>query len=313
MDMEFLKIFGLWTGCVLGLMLIIALYWTIFDKGMRKNMASVKLTNDFDLIYKELSIECKKKLERKKKKELYITILFLIYIILSVPLMCYVGEYTKIDIDVYSKISSMIFIVGIITLFVYENSFNLLYKKEIVERLAKMVNPSFEYRRKEGGALRKIYEEVGFSDKPFTHSYVDDYIIGNLDKSAVVSLGDLTLENAVKSADKKIYIPVFKGIVAFMNYNNDIRNNIVIEDNRIVDIGSELPEFFLNRLIEIYKKYGIVPEIRIKRGYVFLRIHTGEFFEPGVDPMDKQKLFNYYNVIKFVNEVMTEIKNATEV
>jgi len=314
--MEFLLILGQAAIPILGITLIVLLIVGV-DKLWNKlvnvkNVSNIEVNDNFDILYQDLLKYYDTKVEIKRRKEIIIVIGIILTLILTFACVLYLQEYTKLDYDIATYIG--IFLIGIEIIFLVKNmTFRTTYKKEIIERLAKSVNYSFEYSEDAKNILQNHYALIGFVDKTYTNICLDDYMVGTLDETANISLGDFNLEKVERYGDNSLYIPVFRGVVACMNYNNDIRNNIIIEEDRIVDTGTELPENFLSRLIEIYKKYGIVPEIRIKPSYVFLRIHTGEFFEPGMDPMDKQKLFNYYNVIKFINEVMTEIKNATEV
>lgn len=317
--MEFLESLGIAAIPIFGITLIVFLIAGL-DKLWNKfiNIENVRIISDiesddnFDIIYQDLLNYYKTKVEIKRRKEIIIVFGIILTLILTFACVLHLQEYTKLDYDIATYIG--IFLIGIEIIFLVKNTtFRTTYKKEIIERLAKSVNFTFEYSEDAKNTLQNQYALIGFVDKAYTNISMDDYMVGTLDETAGISLGDLTLEKVERHGDNCLCIPVFRGVVASMNYNNDIRNNIIIEEDRIKDTGTELPENFLGKLIEIYKKYGIVPEIRIKRHYVFLRIHTGEFFEPGVNPMDKQRLFNYYNVIKFINEVMTEIKNVTEV
>lgn len=316
MSLGFLKMIGVWLFLILCAILgscLEKIVMFMMNRNLKKDIVFLDTTCDFDALYQNLFSFYEEKTYIKKKAGKIIVAVFAIITLLSVPSFMYIAMYTNINYETYGKVVAFILLVGIIALFKIEFKFIDFYKSEIVGTIAKMINSSFEYKKKERKRLTRQYKEAGFVDESYDFAYTKTYIVGSLDGSASVGFGCLKAEKH-KGYDENSYsIPIFTGVVACMSYNNDIKNKIYIKQSGVVNLSGELSEFLKNRLDEICEAYRIFPEIIIKRNYVFLRIHTGEFFEPGKDPMDKQMLFNYYIVIRFINEIMTEIKNATEV
>ena len=120
MDMEILNIFIFWFGIVVGIFLLLGTFGFILKKVLKKRILSANVTSDFDITYEELVRLYTEKLDRKKKIGIIIIVIFLIFIVFSIPLIGYVDEYTSIDLDVYSKISTVLIFAGIIAIVIID-------------------------------------------------------------------------------------------------------------------------------------------------------------------------------------------------
>jgi len=66
--------------------------------------------------------------------------------------------------------------------------------------------------------------------------------------------------------------------------------------------------------MNVKMKYNINYEISIRNDNIFIKFFSGQMFEPPIlkKSMDKQLLFRYYCVIKFVIDISKEINRILE-
>ena len=275
----------------------------------------MKFTNEFENIYQELLNYYKNGFGRKRKK--INIIMVIISSVLLITLLYYLN-FNKVSSTTTSRLAALCFLIIVLNIII-NNKFKKIYKKEIIERLVTRVNSSFKLQDNE--YLREEYIDAGFIDGaylyidvPFIypgdiHTQIEDYFVGNIGENEFLAFGGVMVELNTRTTTKSR----FKGVFSSLKYNNDIISEMTIGYNQLLEGNSELTEDCANNLLEICKRYEIKPEIKIAPNRAYLRVYSKDIFEPGMFPMNKRKIFNYYNVIKFINEVMTEIKNATEV
>lgn len=67
-------------------------------------------------------------------------------------------------------------------------------------------------------------------------------------------------------------------------------------------------------LIEFHKQYEIDYEIVFRNNTIYMRFFTGAMFEPKIfkNSMDKQLLFIYFYVLKFIVEITKKVNKIIE-
>ena len=131
----------------------------------------------------------------------------------------------------------------------------------------------------------------------------------------------------------------FQGLFSTINCNKNINTYIKITKNKILktidkiemdssnfekifDITSSdkilamriLTSDTMEYLIEFYNQYKLDFEIVINNDTIYLRFFTGPMFEPKIfsSSMNKELLFMYYSVLKFVLEVTNKINSTIQ-
>jgi len=217
-------------------------------------------------------------------------------------------------------------------------SYAEIYKSEIVPEVIKLINNQLTYNPKSEGRfeLRREYMEANFDKKVFTSFYNDDQIEGYLEPEVFAKMSDLHICNITKNGDNINIEEVFQGMFAITSCNKNIgtyikisKNKLKISDrnNRVEMDSGEFEEYFdvysedknlvmrllthdiMDFLVDFYKKYNLDFEIVFKKNNIYLRFFTGPMFEPKLfgSSMDKQMLFTYYCVLKFIVEITKKV------
>lgn len=299
------------------------------------------VTNEFEIIYQDLLKFYTPELQSKKRKgqilKNVITLILFVLFVIAFYMMNETGM--RLGIVIFGVI-----IIGWYNLSSDNKAFDEAFKREIISRLLKAINPTLEYKGDEGYFLKDEYKRVDFGDDNIKKVELSDYITGKLEDGTDLLMADLTVDKEVEEWDeekneyKKHKVTVFKGIFAKVNCNKYITEQIKITDNFILkqnkpriefsdtefekmfDVYTRnedmtrriLSDYLMERLIAIKKEYGVGAEIVIQSGCIYMRIHIGGAFEPTKNPMSKTSLYTDYCIVKTIIEIMTEIKKSIE-
>ncbi|MCL2859380.1 MAG: DUF3137 domain-containing protein [Oscillospiraceae bacterium] len=208
-------------------------------------------------------------------------------------------------------------------------------KKEIIPNLIKMINPQLIYKSLNDNDYSNIeldYKKAIFDARTFSRFYTDNYYIEENLTNDIISIYNLRTEDT----DKKVN---FEGIFAHFLSTKNIGTHIQIlkklpvtpiksikmdneEFNKRFDVFSEneiitmqlLTSDMMESLVDFYDKYYISYDLEIRNNAIYIRFFTGPMFEPKIfgSSMDKQLLFTYYCVLKFVLKVTQKINKTLQ-
>ncbi len=323
-------------------------------KEYQENINLENIPPEFEKIYKELYSSHISELEKERKKlKFSTTVQNLSIILLCISYGCIKFDEVITSEEVRSIIG-VIFLISFITAIVfcfknvgYRKKYVGTYKDEIIGSFVKLVSPNLKYNKVISVELnaKEEYLMANFEDKRFNRFYDDDYISGTIDENVHINMCDLHIQNVTGGGRNRHTEEIFQGLFCKTNCNKNI--NTVIEitrnkikflnnQNRIEMDSSEFEEYFdvysenkiltmqlltsdvMETLIDFYKKYNLEFEIVFKNKNIYIRFFTGAMFEPKVfgSSMDKQLLFMYFTILKFVlnvNRVVNKTLNEMEI
>ena len=219
----------------------------------------------------------------------------------------------------------------------YYKKYRNVYKKEIIPNLIKIINPQLIYKSLNNDDYSNIeinYKKAIFDATTFSRFYADDYYIEENLSNDIIRIYKLRTEYVNNK-----YIPTFEGLFTHFLSTKDISTYIQIlaklpvtpdnsikmdneEFNKRFDVFSEneiitmqlLTSDMMESLIDFYDKYYISYDIEIRNNVVYIRFFTGPMFEPKIlgDSVDKQSLFTYYCILKFVLEVTQKVNKTLQ-
>lgn len=300
---------------------------------------------EFENMYNSLYKNNISNLETKRKKIKRIILLqntALFFIIL--------GFYAVDNIIISPIITFSLLIIGIINLpvalflFLHNLELQKIYKRDykynIIDSFIQLLNSKLTYSPSAAGSdfMLQDYRRAIFDKQDFNSSYIDDYIEGYLDDSTFVKMCDIRVQYITGDGRSKNVKDLFQGMFAFTNSNLDIktyvkisRNKIITSDRTFIELdNSEFEKYFdvyspnkilamqiltsdvMECLIDFHNKYHLDFEITIKDKFIYLRFFTGGMFEPRIygNSMDKQLLFTYFCIVKFILEVTQKINTT---
>ena len=217
------------------------------------------------------------------------------------------------------------------------------YKKEIVSSFIKLINNQLEYKPFDLEIFRTQhdYKQAEFDKKSFNRFAQDDYIEGFLDDETFIKMSDLHIQKRTGSGESKHIEEIFHGIFAHTRCNKDIGTYIKISKNKFkilqkqdrVEMDSEefekyfdiysgnkiiamqlLTSDIMEFLIAFHTKYELNYEIVFRNNVIYMRFFTGAMFEPKIfgSSMDKQLLFVYFCIMKFIVEILKKINKTLQ-
>lgn len=224
----------------------------------------------------------------------------------------------------------------------YKKQYELIYKKEIINKFIKLVSDKLEYKAYNINSeqIKGVYKAANFDDKMFNIFEVDDYITGLLEDNINIQISDLDVKYRVNIGTRSETAMVFNGLFVQTDCNKDLGTYIKISreeiktfiPNDIVEMDSEefekyfdiysenkilaiqlLTSDVMTTLVDFYTRYHLEYEIVIRNNKIYMRFFTGEMFEPEIlgSSMDEKKLlFRYYCILKFIADVTKEVNKA---
>lgn len=239
---------------------------------------------------------------------------------------------------------AMISLPVAILLFLHNSTLQKVYKNDykinIINSFIQLLNCNLKYSPSatEADSILHDYKLAIFDKQDFNSSYIDDYIEGYLDDSTFVKMCDINVQYITGEGKSKNIKDLFQGMFALTNSNTDIktyvrisRNQMMTSDKTYVELdNSEFEKHFdvfspnkilamqiltsdvMECLIDFHNKYHLDFEITIRDNFIYLRFFTGSMFEPKIygNSMDKQLLFTYFCISKFIIEVTQKINRT---
>ncbi|MCL2859381.1 MAG: DUF3137 domain-containing protein [Oscillospiraceae bacterium] len=213
----------------------------------------------------------------------------------------------------------------------YSTNYTTSYRSDLISTFVKLINKNLTYN------IPKISNTVNlFDDKPFglveSHS-CNDYIEGSLDNETYVKIYNLSALNNNGNSFDGIFANTScnKNINAYVNIlRNDVKlvkNPDFVEldskefekyfdvysDNKIIAmqlLTSEIMEY----LVDFHNQYNIDYEIAIINKKIYIRFFVDKILNPKIfyNSTNKQSLFKYYSILKFIIEVTQKINKTLQ-
>ena len=178
---------------------------------------------------------------------------------------------------------------------------------------------------------QEYYKSANFDNANSLALFSDDCIKGFLDNEIFINMCDLSVHY---DGSHRFY-----GIFAHSKCNKDIGTFVKVSINNTatspkkdkVEIDStEFDDYFsvysdnkiiatqlltsdiMELLVDFYKKYFLDYEIVFRNNTIYTRFFTGPMFEPKIfgNSMNKQLLFTYYCILKFITEVSQKVNKV---
>ncbi len=212
-----------------------------------------------------------------------------------------------------------------------------LFKEKIIVPLITNIFEGAEYRPNEGWTKAQ-YREGGYREIIDRYSS-EDLIISPIKlkegTESTIEFCEVHTERESRDKDGNTsYTTIFHGLASKMKIDKDLGTEIYIKRNWSVmnknkikldstefekkfDVESEdkimavrvLTADVMAEMVDINNKYGYSFEIHIIRDTIYMRVFTGEVFEPNIfkDSMEYQTLEKYYMVIQAMMSLSTHI------
>jgi len=207
------------------------------------------------------------------------------------------------------------------------------YKIEVIESILSVINPKIKYY--ESDLSEQIYIQSGFKDLKNNIRKITDEIEYELDYDTKVELCDLHLKYfEYRRKGANVNNDIFEGIIVKITRKKQIENEILIERNRLFKsknriknknfefekvfdvyakdtntIDMYFSEDIKEQILELYKEYGIMFEISIKKNNIYIRFFNGAIFEniAFCNYFSKRKLYKEYiiftNILMIINRL----------
>jgi hypothetical protein len=212
-----------------------------------------------------------------------------------------------------------------------------LFKEKIIIPLITNVFEGAEYKPNEGWT-RAQYREGGYKEIIDRYSS-EDLIISPIKlkegTESIIEFCEVHTERESRDKDGNTsYTTIFHGLASKMKIDKDLGTDIYIKRNWSVmgknkvkldsnefekkfDVEAEdnimavrvLTADVMSEMLDMNNKYGYSFEIHIIRDTIYMRVFTGEVFEPNIfkDSMEYQTLEKYYMVIQAMMSLSTHI------
>lgn len=306
-------------------------------------------TTEFESIYENLynnhihSLEIlRKKLRLRIIIQCVTFILFALMLVIPIELIIPIGSnFIIVKLLSYIPVCSLIafFVLTVINR-KYIKRYNESYKNSIISNFVKLINNKLTYKTM-NYEIEQDYINANFDNKEFNKFTPDDYIEGYLADNIFLKMSDVFVQYIIGYGKHRHVENLFQGIFAFTSSNKNINTYIKISKNKLkianneervemdntefekyFDIYSEnkiltmriLTSDVMQTLIDFHDKYNLDFEIIFRNNTVYLRFFTGSMFEPKVfgSSIDKQLLFIYFCILKFILEITTKINDALQ-
>lgn len=211
-----------------------------------------------------------------------------------------------------------------------------LYKRGVIPKLINLIDPFLVYKTSEIDmySTEREYKNSEFDDEKNIKLLVDDYVEGSINNNKFIEISEI--DTWIPSARGRKFENVFNGIFAYATTDTFVDGIIKIhkpdtpvnEKFKKIQINNkEFENYFdvyttnelitkiilydglTEKLVELKKKFGLTYEIVLKGNDIYIRIYSGEMFEPNLygKPMDRKLLLKYYTLIKFTIELANEL------
>ena len=230
----------------------------------------------------------------------------------------------------------------------YNKEYQILYKNNVIKEFITLLNPNLNYvidefysnlryknPQSKLSPVISAYKVAEFDNKMFNLFSIDDTLSGPLSDDCDICMYDISVKNETGSGKNKSIKNIFNGIFLTTNVKINFSTPIKILRNSFNPFGnekiemdnSEFENYFdvigtdkilamriltpevLDTLLNFYNTYGIDFEISLYENTMYLRLFTGQMFEPAVvgDPMDKKSLYTYFFILQFILELTQKI------
>jgi len=299
----------------------------------RGNKNKIKINLNVSSEYKKMAYDLIMKTpEVAEARKKYKTKQFLIILFILALLAAFIFFFMRSPI-----IAFVLFILFAVSLFFLSRKDDSKLFDEIVAKLLKKYDDSFEYKHNEG-ILSQVYREAKFGGYDRYHS--DDLIKGKINNNSFELAEVHTERRSTDSEGHTTYVTTFHGTFIKVDLEKSYDGMLNIVNNRIklfsrdqyVTIDNEafekiydvftddkikalrlLTPDVTSKMIDIYNETGLYCEIKIVGKFLYMRLFTGALFPFSFsNPEKESKLIGEsvaivdlaFKVIKnFVNEL----------
>lgn len=321
---------------------VIFLLLRLFNKkGKYKGKVELKnISSKFEELYKNLYSEHISELEKVRKKSKNITIVLCVFWIIGLIVSIFIkSENIR---DVLMLISGVFMVIVCILAAKNNAKYTKIYKNKVVANFIKLIDENLEYNEESKERdVQSNYKTVNFDDRIFNEFTSEDNIQGKIANDVFVEMDEINV-NQITGVGKNRHVEkLFEGLFVRLEGKNSVSTRIKIsrdnfkifeskkrlqmdssEFENIFDVYSEdkilaariLTADVMQLLVEFYNSYKVDFDIVLIDNKIYMRFATGNMFEPSLlkNSMDKQILFTYYSITKFVFEVSEKINKILE-
>ncbi len=257
------------------------------------------------------------------------------------------GVVISKEIDTLVKwmlLISPLALAGIIFLSIkHRRIYKKIYKEQVISKFIRLVDKNLKYSMygRVGDDMKNKYLVSDFEKKAFNRFESEDYVDGKIDGHIYAELAELNVDYAFKKKKRRFREDLFKGIFAVIRSEKDIgawvkvtknkfsffmpRNKMETDNvafEKIFDVYTDnrsvahqiIQGDMVDILMQFHKDYDLRFEVMFKENIIFMRFFTPSMFEPKLfgNSMDKKLLFTYYNIIRFISEVVNKVESSTQ-
>lgn len=264
------------------------------------------------------------------------TNIFILISIVIIPIFILMLFIIKEYYVLRTIIFIMIIILTVLTLYSYEailpklrEEKNIKFKEKLIKYIIDECLNDFTYEEK-GYMPESIYNSSKFYEK-YDIYFCEDLMKGKMHESDVSLVEIETLSKTTETSKQK---PIFHGMFIHMKLNNSFKDNLIITtkdeviENRTISYTNNevfnnyfntytndlimtnefLNDELVNRLLELYVRYGITIDIKINKKDAYLRFFTGPMFDTLIFTREeKKKVYLFYSVCLTINEIAKEL------
>lgn len=303
------------------------------------NIATDNVDERAKALYEELYNNHIKKLEKQRKRtrnRLIITIPFTIICVLLALLI----RATPLAIIILIPVGIITFLLISRTAEAREEYANE-YKKDIVSKFINIYNPNLLYNKTDKDKIEKYYKDSKFDFCLYNTININDIIEGVIQDDIYIEMADVCTQYIREKDDITNVKIIFEGMFVRVKSNLKIQNNIyvtknnipILQDEDIVSLDdSNFENYFdvyckdrvlaariftsevMQMMADFYNKTGVVYEIVLKEDNIYIRLNTGDIFEPNIfkKAMNRQQIYTYYNILKFIVDLTKKINNVVK-
>ena len=309
----------------------------LFKKSYERKIKITPINKEFKELYYNVEENYGQELEKIRKKLMIIyivTMVLTVFVLVLFPLISDGHSSSR-----HNSEGAIFFVPVAIGIYFY-NKNNKIYKKifkeNVITNFVYNINPNLEYNPDGTEEMIDLYAKAKFEDKYFNSYNVDDYISGYAKNDVYIRLCDMSLE--VVDEKEKVLRIVRQGLFAYTVLSSNIpeevkisKNEIKLKDKGNIELDNqEFEKYFdvycklqmvayqvlthdvMEVLIDFYKKFAIDFEIIIRNKSIYMRLNTGEMFEPKIfrKSTNIQVLWMYYNIIDFSTNLTVAINKV---
>ena len=305
---------------------------------MKEGFASL-----YTRLYNENKVELEE-LRRKSKEETKKTIYLVVGFIVAFILLSLTG------VGLFLAPVIMIGIVLVVIKSVLSGNkkesptqiYKKIFKEKIIVPLITNIFEGATYKPEQGWT-RSQYKEAGYRDWIDRYNS-EDLIIAPISlkegENSTIEFCEVHTEKESRDKDgHRSYTTIFYGIASKMKINKNIGTEIYIKKNwssfgkskvkldskefeKKFDVESDdqilavrvLTSDVMAEMVDMHEKYGYSFEIHIIRDTIYMRVFTGEVFEPNIfkDSMEYKTLEKYYKVIEAMMSLSKHIYSVID-